>query len=182
MIARTRFPTWSVFAATTAVALTAAAAPSVSQSEVRFLAKGPAGLNIEGTGGSLVAAESEGKIRLGLAANSLKTGIDLRDTHLRKYLEADKYPTITIAVPRSGVNKPAEGAVTEGRVQGDVTMHGVTKAVPIQYKAARAGNTYLVQGLMSVDIRDFKIEVPCYLGVCVDPNVKVKVKFKLQDP
>jgi polyisoprenoid-binding protein YceI len=65
--------------------------------------------------------------------------------------------------------------------KGDFTLNDVTKKLPFSYKALRTGSDYHVQALATVDIRDFDIEVPCYLGVCVDPKVKLKVKFKLRD-
>jgi polyisoprenoid-binding protein YceI len=60
-------------------------------------------------------------------------------------------------------------------------MHGVTKPVDFKYTAKRTGSDYHIQGLTEVDIRDFKVEVPCYLGVCVEPQIKIKVKLKLRD-
>jgi len=57
-------------------------------------------------------------------------------------------------------------------------MHGVTRPVRFRYRALRTGSDYHVQGLTQVDIRDFNVKVPCYLGVCVHPTVKVKFELR----
>lgn len=38
-----------------------------------------------------------------------------------------------------------------------------------------------MQALATVDIRDHGIEVPCYLRICVKPEVKLKIKLSVRD-
>ena len=163
-----------------AVTIAAWAAPAISDSDVKFQAKGPAGLNIDGTAGSLVVGEIDGKLTFGVSAQTLKTGVDLRDTHLRKYLGVDKSPVITMKVDRAKISTK-EGEAVEGTATGELTLNGVTKAQSFTYKVLKSGDKAQVQALLDVNINDYKVETPCYLGVCVDPKVKVKVKFKLTD-
>lgn len=183
MIMRSRalFLHASALAAASAVALAAWAAPTVSESDVRFNAKGPAGLNIDGSAGAVVATQEGTKLRLGVSAQTLDTQIALRNEHLRKYLGASTHPIITLTVDRSTLKTPGDGETVESSATGELSLNGVTKPTKFTYKAMRSGNAFKVQGLMDVDIRDHKVEVPCYLGVCVDPHVKVKVKFKLTE-
>lgn len=149
--------------------------------DVRFLATGPAGMKIHGTAPSLGASEESGKLVIEVPLGNLKTGIGLRDRHLRGYLETKKYPKATLGVERSKLSFPANDKTVEGKATGDFTLHGVTKPLTFAYKALRTGSDYHVQALASVDIRDHDVTVPCYLGVCVDPVVKLKVRFKLRD-
>ncbi len=149
--------------------------------DVRFLATGPAGMKINGTGAALSASEADGKITIKVPVTNLKTGIGLRDKHLRKYLETEKYPDAELSVARSALKLPEDNQDVQSKGSGSFTLHGVTKTLPFNYKAKRTGSDYHVQALATVDIRDHGIEVPCYLGVCVDPLVKLKVKFKLRD-
>jgi polyisoprenoid-binding protein YceI len=148
---------------------------------IEFLAVATAGLKIAGESDALSATEEGGKLTLTASLTDLKTGVGLRDTHLRKYLETEKYPAATLIVERGSLTIPADNEITTAQGAGQFTLHGVTVAMPFEYQAKRLGSDYLVQGKLKVKLDDFKIEQPCFLGVCVDNEVKVKVKFKLRD-
>lgn len=149
--------------------------------DVRFQATGPGGMKIKGEGDALTASEADGKLTIKVGVTKLKTGIALRDRHLRKYLETSKYPDATLVVARSALTLPEDNQEATGKATGELTLHGKTRSNAFSYKAKRTGSDYHVQGLTTIDLRDFDIEVPCYLGVCVDPEVKLKVKFKLRE-
>ena len=149
--------------------------------DVRFQATGPGGMSIRGEASGLDAKEADGKVTITVPLKDIKTGIGLRDRHLRKYLEVDQYPDAKLAVLRSKLTFPENDKDVRAAANGDFTLHGVTKRLRFSYKALRTGSDYHVQALATIDIRDYDIEVPCYLGVCVDPEVKLKVKFKLRD-
>lgn len=149
--------------------------------DVGFLARGPAGMKINGSAPELKAQEKDGKLTVTVPLGNLETGMKLRNKHLRGYLETDKYPDATLSVKRAKLKEPANDETVSSSATGEFTLHGVTKSVKFNYRVKRTGSDYHVQGLASVDIRDFNVEVPCYLGVCVDPTVKLKVKFKLRD-
>lgn len=70
-----------------------------------------------------------GKITVDVA--SIKTGIEMRDGHLKSegWLNAEKYPEITFEIKSVGdVKHSADNRLT-GKVLGAYTMHGVTKDV-----------------------------------------------------
>jgi polyisoprenoid-binding protein YceI len=154
---------------------------TVGNPDVQFLALGPAGMKINGTSNQLSADEKDGKITLTAPLTNLKTGIGLRDRHLKGYLNTDKHPKATLVVDRSKLKVPDDGQTVQSGGTGSFTMNGVTKPLKFKYKAKRAGADYNVQGMTDINIKDFAIEQPCYLGVCVDPNIKLKVAFKLRD-
>ncbi|MEZ4221343.1 MAG: YceI family protein [Polyangiaceae bacterium] len=149
--------------------------------DVRFLAKGPAGMKINGKASGFEANERGGKLVIKVPVNDMKTGIGLRDRHLKKYLKAGQHPKAELVVDRGKLKLPDDKKVASGEATGQFTLAGVTKPLKFNYKAKRTGSDYHVQARATVDIRDHDIEVPCYLGVCVDPEVKIKVKFKLRD-
>jgi polyisoprenoid-binding protein YceI len=173
------------FAAATAALTFAVAASadlaSIGGADVTFRAIGPAGMKIDGTSEKLTASEADGKLTIVAPLTNLKTGIGLRDKHLRGYLKTDKHPQATLVVERSKLKQPGDNQTVNGQARGDFTLNGVTKPVDFKYTAKRTGSDYHVQGLTKIDIRDFKVEVPCYLGVCVEPQVSIKVKFKLRN-
>jgi polyisoprenoid-binding protein YceI len=154
---------------------------SIGGADVQFRAIGPAGMKIDGTSEKLSASEADGKLKIVAPLTNLKTGIGLRDKHLRGYLKTDKHPEATLVVERSKLKVPGDNQTVTGKARGDFTLNGVTKPIDFRYQAKRTGSDYHVQGLAKIDIRDFKVEVPCYLRVCVEPEVSISVKFKLRD-
>ena len=138
-------------------------------------------LKIDGSSSELSANEKDGKLIVTAPLSHIKTGISLRDKHLRRYLQVDQFPTAKLEVQRSKLKLPNDDAVVQSSATGRFTLHGITKPLTFRYEAKRTGSDYHVQGLSQVDIRDFGIEVPCYLGVCVKPVVKLRVKFKLRE-
>jgi polyisoprenoid-binding protein YceI len=145
---------------------------------VSFSALGPAGMTINGTTPDLRVAESTGDIGITVPLARLTTGIALRDDHMRnKYLEVATYPEAVLHVARAALVFPAQ-APTSSSVVGALTLHGVTRNVTIAYSAQRgADGTYSVAGKTALDMRDYNITVPSYLGVAVKPNVTLDVRF-----
>lgn len=150
--------------------------------EVKFQAKGPAGLKIDGEGSSLDAREEDGKVVFVASLKDLKTGIGKRDEHLKETLGVNKgHKEAKLTVSRSAVKLPDDNQTVEGKTTGKFFLHGKERDVPVEYKVKRTGSDYHVQGKTAINIEEYGIEKPCYLGVCVDPNVKIKVKIKLRD-
>jgi polyisoprenoid-binding protein YceI len=171
----------TIAAALTVSLAGSAALEDAGDVEVRFLAAGPAGMKINGEASALEAKEAGGTLTITVPVNDLKTGIGLRDKHLKKYLEAGKHPKATLAIERSKLKFPENDKTVKSSATGSFTLHGVTKPLKFHYKALRTGSDYHVQALATVDIRAHGVEIPCYLGVCVNPEVKLKLKFKLRD-
>lgn len=165
----------------TAVTVAHAALTSIGASDVGFLAVGPGGLKIEGKGHTLSAKEDGGNLKVTVGLTDLKTGMSLRDDHLKKAIKASKYPSAVLSVKRSDLKFPADKQKVEGTANGQFTFYGTTKPLPFKYQVNRTGSDYHVTGLASVDFTKHGMEKPCYLGVCVDENVKIKVKFKLRE-
>jgi polyisoprenoid-binding protein YceI len=164
------------------VSAAAVAKLSCKGGTVRFHATGPAGLDIDGTGGGVTVDENDGKLTITASTKGLDTKMNLRNKHLAERIEADKFPKATLVVERSKLKMPEKDKPSKGEVSGQLTFHGVTKTVPIKYKARLQGEKGIaVEGVTRIDITQYKIEQPCYLGVCVKPNVDIAVSFTLQD-
>ncbi len=149
--------------------------------QVTFTAVGPAGLKIEGKSNELSVSEDGTNVTIAVPLGNLKTGIDLRDKHMReKYLEVAKYPNAELSVPRASLKVPASGSAS-GAAQGTMKIHGKTKSVTFNYTASRSGAKFDVAGDVHVNINDYGIEVPSYLGVTVKPDVAITVKFSAVD-
>ena len=143
-----------------------------------FTATGPGGLRILGKTGELQVADSGSTLKVTVPAASLRTGIDLRDRHLReKYLQAAQYPNIQLEAQRSALKQPPAGGSVTAEADGTLSMHGKSKTVRFKYTAQHEGGRIKVEGALRIDIRDFGIEVPSYLGLKVKPEVDAGARF-----
>lgn len=155
-----------------------AALASPSDARVSFQASGPAGLKIEGTTPDLKVSEDSGTIAIDVPLANLNTGIALRDRHMReKYLEVAKYPSATLLVARSALKLPAAGGSMEGDVPGTLKLHGQSHAVTVHYDAKGDAAGFSAHGKFRVNMNDYGITVPTYLGVTVKPDVDVAASF-----
>jgi len=150
-------------------------------STTTFKAAGPAGLNIEGSTAEMTIADDGATITIVVPLANLTTGIGLRDEHTKKALEIGTYPTTTLKVARSALKFPAAGAESSGDAKGSMTLHGQTKDVNLHYVAKLNGNTLDVKGTTTINVDDFGIKRPSYLGVTVKPEVGVSTAFQAND-
>ena len=120
-----------------------------------------------------------------ISTASLKTGIELRDTHLRSpaWLDAERYPQISFTIKKvrdiisSGHNK------LNASVTGDFTVHGVTKEIiatvsmgyldgsEITRKRA-PGDLLSVEAKFNITLSDFEIE-NIVLGQKVSDKIEI---------
>ena len=117
---------------------------------------------------------------LAVDLRTLDTGIGLRNDHLReKYLEVDKGAGYDRAVLSDIDLKGLNGDAPEGKgsFTGLLMLHGVKKTVtgPVE---VRKGDTGLrVRASFPLNLTDYNIAEPRYLGVGVRNTVQVTVTF-----
>ena len=158
------------------------AALMASQATVTFSCIGPGGLHFEGTGHEFQATEKGDLLVLTVKLSTVSTGIGVRDGHMQeRYLESDKYPDAELAVPRAGLSFPGDGATVDATAAGTVTLHGISRPAIFHYKATRKGNAYDVRGDLHINMNDYGIPIPTYLGVTVRPGVDVQVSFRMAE-
>ena len=110
----------------------------------------------------------------------LDTGINLRNDHMREnYLEVDKAPgydkAVLSEIDLKGLTPDApEG---KGSFTGSLTLHGTTKTVSGAAEIHKAGGGYRVKASFPVNLADYQIPEPRYLGVGVKNTVQVEVSF-----
>ena len=172
-----------VTAALTALLVTAVAEAKLSRggpATTTFTASGPGGLKIVGTTHDLDVVDDGQTVTISVPLANLTTGIALRDKHMKeKYLQVPSFPNATFKVPRSAL--PGVGASGEADVPGTMNIHGQNHPVTVHFKAQGAGTTSNVDGTAHVNMKDYGIEVPSYLGVTVKPDVDLAVHFVARD-
>jgi polyisoprenoid-binding protein YceI len=117
---------------------------------------------------------------LAVDLRTLDTGIDLRNEHLReKYLEVDKgagYEQAVLSdVELQGLNPDAPQG--KGTFSGSLALHGVRKTVTGPVEVRTAGTGLRVRASFPVNLPDYNIDKPRYLGVGVKDTVQVTVTF-----
>ncbi|HET6984588.1 MAG TPA: YceI family protein [Myxococcaceae bacterium] len=166
----------------TAAGFADAAIGSPSGAAVLFSARGTAGLNIEGVTHEMALEERDGNVVFRVPLAGLDTGIGLRNRHLRGYLDVTHFPVAELDVSKSLVALASPGTPKESDATGTLTLHGVSKPCSIHYRVEQVqSGEYRVHGTTRIDIRDFGIAVPTYLGITVDPAVAIQVDFSVHD-
>ena len=139
---------------------------------------------LEGTA-KLDEKAGEVTAELKVAVNSLKTGIDERDKHLRSddWLDSDKFPNIEFKVTKSSKKKGEDNIYL---VEGDFTMHGKTKSISTEVKVKKISADVVKRTRMepgewvkfsttfSVKLSDFGVTIPEHVGPKVDDTWTVK--------
>ncbi len=126
---------------------------------------------------------------ISLSTTSLKTGIDLRDEHLRSanWLDADSYPEITFAIKSVSNIESVESNKLTAKVTGDFTAHGVTKEITAdvtmsyldeseQTQKRAPGDLLGVQATFNITLSEYDID-NMVLGQKVSDNIEIGVNI-----
>jgi len=164
--------------------LLAGSAWRVSQGAVRVMCPMTIGGSFDAkssaVNGSLAANGTHVDGTVSVDLKTLDTGITLRNEHMRdNYLEVGKgagYDTATLTgIDLTGVNGDAPDG--KGSFTAMLTVHGTTKSVTGPVEVRKAGNGLRVKASFPVNLPDYNIPEPRYLGVGVKNTVQVEVTF-----
>lgn len=154
---------------------------SVGEGAASFRAIGTGGFKMEGKTKQVAVVDDDTTITVTVTLTDLATGITLRDNHAKKYLEVEKFPTTTLAVKKAALKIPEGPGAVEGTATGAYTLHGVTKDTPFSYQGTCADDgTCAVSGSMNINMKEFGVQVPSYLGITVKPDVVVNSSFTVK--
>lgn len=137
-----------------------------------FKATGPGGLNIDGKTSDIAVADDGTTVTITVKLDNIDTGMSLRNKHTKEDLEADKFPTATLKIARSGLKFGGSGDA-----KGQMTIHGTTKDVSIHYE--HSGDH--VKGTTRINVGDFGVKPRSYLGISIKNEVEVYANFSAKD-
>ena len=121
---------------------------------------------------------------------TLKTGIDMRDQHLReRFVHTDSFPKATFRlkkVTKTGARSLPDSQPVDIKAEGEMTIHGVTKPVMVAgtvtyMKESEETQARLPGDLIHVDVNfpillsDFNIERPKMLFMKLNDKVNIAV-------
>lgn len=172
--------TLAVVTAGFASAALAAYARTKTPAAVQFTGVGPGGFKLVGKTAALTLVQDDKTLTVVVPLADLTTGIALRDRHMReKYLEVGKFPDVRLAVPLASLPSPSPGAAVAGELKGMLALHGKEKEIPFKYEAScTADNVCTAKGGFTINIKEFDIAVPTYLGVTIKPDISVEAQFE----
>jgi len=124
-------------------------------------------------------------------AASIDTGVAKRDGHLRSpdFFDVEKFPTIEFASTK--IEKKADGTFV---AHGNLTMHGVTKAIEIPFRVRGPINgpggklRFGVEGDVTLDRQDYGIVYGAQkmesgsLAIGADVHVMLRLEVAKQEP
>ncbi len=92
----------------------------------------------------------------------ITTNESRRDNRVQSALETDEFPqaTFELTSPIELGPDAASGAEVNAPAKGDLTIHGVTKAVEFPLRAKLVDGTVVVVGSLDVTFSDFGVQVP----------------------
>lgn len=144
-----------------------------------FLAVGrPAMIKIRGESDKAYGkAELEKSVSgsISLPIESIKTGIDMRDRHMReRYLEAAKYPDAVLTFKDLAL-KDGDSTI---ELPALFKIHGVEKPVKVKADLHVDAKSISAKGHFEVNLTDYGIEIPSYAGIKVADKVEISAEVK----
>lgn len=109
----------------------------------------------------------------------LKTGIGLRDRHLREnYLETEEFPYASLAGQIDSVRFVIDTAIVH--VSGIFSIHGVEQPFGTVCSVTQSGTSYRVSSAFEIRLTDYNIEVPSLMFLKVNEVIEVRLDFYLR--
>ena len=120
-------------------------------------------------------------------ARTLKTGIEMRDEHMReRHLHTEQFPFIEFIL-KSVEGLPVQlevGAVQKFQLGGDFTLHGTTKAItaPGTVELVATGRpdesgTMIVTATFNIKLDDYGVPRPKMLLLKLAETIRIRVRF-----
>ena len=120
------------------------------------------------------------KVMARATVKSFDSGNSSRDAHVQEVTDAAKFPVVTVRALAPGFALPSAAGVTKLSVKGEVELHGVKTALPIQLEIKLADPKHLsVTFDMTDSLEGHKIERPALLFVKVDDAMRIVGHFNM---
>jgi len=164
-----------------------AGSQDIIESSIRFDIKN-AGITVEGNFSGLEgsihfdpADYTKSHVDLSIASNSIQTGINSRDNHLRKaeYFDVEHFPSIRLKSRFFGK------ATEENAFRGyfTLTLKGISKDITLPFTCIKEGDKYRIRGSFNLNRRDYGVgnkslimgdEVTIHINILVSSEAKSK--------
>lgn len=124
---------------------------------------------------------------------SIRTGVELRDEHLRSdnWLDAERHPNATFEITRvEGAQRLQPNESTRVRIHGRFSIHGVTRdivanarirLIPLNDELRRArinGDVIRAHASFRVQLTDYDVSVPLPVRLKVSNEIRINVTLR----
>lgn len=153
--------------------------------ELKFEASVPAFEEVAATNNtaSCIFDKASGDFVVLALVKAFRFKIPLMEEHFNEnYIESSTFPKATFKGKVLNFNA-SKGNMTKGiyDVEGDLTLHGVTKKVKIKMTFSPANGKLMATSAFNLKAQDFDIKIPSLVKSKVSDNVKVFLNFTLED-
>ncbi len=151
--------------------------------EIKFDASMPNLVEIAGKSNTVSAILDQvtGNFATSAIIKSFRFKSPLMEEHFNEnYLESSKYPNSTFKGKIAGFDaKKLSATKTAYDIDGDLTLHGVTKKIKIKIYLSLNGSKVAATGNFSVHAQDYNIEIPSLVKEKFAEQIKVSFDFNL---
>ncbi|MBW3468161.1 YceI family protein [Arthrospiribacter ruber] len=114
--------------------------------------------------------------------NTLKTGIGLRDRHMREnYLETNKFPYAEFTGKIAEGPELKQGESRNVTAKGKFKIHGVEREIEVPGKIRKLNDSFLeLEAEFKVLLGDYKIDIPKVMFYELSEEQTVTIKAKLK--
>lgn len=118
-----------------------------------------------------LAADPAPQMHVEFPVERLRSGNDLQDREMWRLIDSRRFPTII------GDLRELRASSSAGRyvAEGDITLSGRMRRYSGEMSVSGGADRFVVDGELSVDIRDFGLKPPNLLIIKVDPVVRVRL-------
>jgi polyisoprenoid-binding protein YceI len=120
------------------------------------------------------------RLRVVVEAAQFNSGNIIRDANARRAVfQTHRYPEIIFEASQLSTegNRIADGVTQPVTVRGELTMHGVTRALETTVTVTRSGQTFVTEGSFSVLLSDFGMRRPTFFNRVVDDAVTIALRI-----
>lgn len=152
--------------------------------EIKFEASMPAFEEIVAKNNttSCIFDKSTGEIAVLALVKAFRFKVPLMEEHFNEnYMESDEFPKATFKgkVINFDASKVAKGKV-QFDVEGDLTLHGVTKKVKTKITFIQSGEKLLTTCNFNVKLSTYNIKIPSVVKSKIAETVEIDLKFDLE--
>lgn len=117
------------------------------------------------------------QLTLDIVTESLKSGKSGMDKNTYKALNSSKYKSITFKLTKVNTVTDKGSGVYEVKAQGDLSIAGTTKNVPMNFKVTISGSKITLDGEKTFKMTDFKVDPPTAMFGTITTGDEVTVKY-----
>jgi polyisoprenoid-binding protein YceI len=151
--------------------------------EIKFDASMPNLVEIVGKSNtaSAILDQATGQFATSVIIKSIRFKVPLMEEHFNEnYMESSKYSNSTFKGKIIGFDaKKLVASKVTFDIEGDLTIHGVTKKVKTKINLALNGTKVAASGIFFVHAQDYDIEIPSLVKEKFADQIKVSFNFDL---